>query len=409
MFHANFGSCVFPFLGSVTTSLGSNCRFAETHTGPVLNLEYANWLEKQKGDTFDKLVFQAARSLGLWYETVLGFAQLLQEPHVLRGLDLRCHDNDNPALSLDNATVQVDCKICRMSWNFVVELSSARVWSQMHHSICFPHCFVRIFAEKDSDLDASEHFLQSLSKCMRNVDEAYRQQGHAQSRALIGELIDDLGTFWWVLTREMIIQGEQKSWGLREQSLRELGFVVFGSSVETKRMCEDAFAYLKDSVQRQTKADTMSDATKMLYLTACPHARKGGSKTLIPELGDIRMQSVEDVKEFESLKPFAGKFHELPFENVTKAQIKKWRPAGYFAQRKAAAASAFILRYAQDGLDLQMLRSCWAGNCVAEAICCYIVVLSFWVLLVTKVARCREWKPTCIVAKAVCLSKDTST
>ncbi|CAE6970581.1 unnamed protein product [Symbiodinium sp. CCMP2592] len=329
--------------------------------GSVLHQEYANWLEKQKGDAFDKLHFQAARSLGSWYETVLGFAQLLQAPHVLRGLDLRSYDNDNLPVSLDDPTVRVDCKICKSMWNFVVELSSARVWSQMHHSICFPHCFARVFAEKDSDLDASEIFLRSLSKCFRNVDLAYRQQGPGPMRQAVGSLIDDLGTFWWVLTRELIIQGEQQSWNLREQSLRELGFVMFASSVETKRMCEDAFAYLKDSVQRHSKTDSMGDATKMLYLTANQHASKGGSKTLVPAQSDIRMQSAEDVKEFESLKPFAGKFHDLPFENVTKAQIKKWRPAGYFAQRKAAAATAFILRYAQDGLDLQMLRSCWAG------------------------------------------------
>ena len=90
----------------------------------------------------------------------------------------------------------------------------------------------------------------------------------------------------------------------------------------------------------------------------------GGPPTLKPHQADIRLQDAEDVKEFESLRVFAGKFHEMPFENVTKQRIKGWRPAGFFAQRKAAAATGFVLNYAREpgGLDMEALRSVWAGS-----------------------------------------------
>ena len=68
-------------------------------------------------------------------------------------------------------------------------------------------------------------------------------------------------------------------------------------------------------------------------------------------------------QEFDQLKVFDEKAYELPFEKISPQSLKRWRPAGYHAQRNAAGAMSFMLHHTAPamGLNLRALEDCWAG------------------------------------------------
>ena len=66
------------------------------------------------------------------------------------------------------------------------------------------------------------------------------------------------------------------------------------------------------------------------------------------------------LEEFQNINIFGEKCREMPFQDVTKVQIKKWRPAGYHSQRNAAAAMGFLLSHGPR-IDLTLLESAWTG------------------------------------------------
>ena len=252
-------------------------------------------------------------------------------------------------------------------WKLVLALATARCWSQLHHSITLPHAFVRVFSDPASgSLKNSEKTLKALCSALQSVDKALRQAQAGQDKeplSAVQALADDLGTFTWVLTREILVDMEQADYNLQDDRLRELAWAIFASAAQTKSTCEDSFTWLKDSAKRQSTTDKMADETKWMYLQICPYASEGGSTTLCPPPADIRAQRAEDIRQYHALKPFAGQWHKLPFEDITKQQIKKWRPAGFFAQRRASAAAAFVLQHTQgDGLNIPAVKQAWCGG-----------------------------------------------
>ena len=225
----------------------------------------------------------------------------------------------------------------------------------------------QVFSDPE-DLQLSEITLNLLCKAHHRLDHGRRQlQGSRDRNALsaVNTLVDDVGTMDWTLTREICAELEQCNYDCEHERVRELAFSVFGSGAETKTTCENVFAWLSDSARRQSSSDKMADETKFMYVQTCPYAQEGGTPMLHPPPGDIRAQSAADVRQYQDLKPFAGHWQQLPFEGVTKAQIKKWRPAGFFAQRRGAAAALFLLKNNSSengGLDVDALQQVWAGD-----------------------------------------------
>ena len=336
------------------------------HTGRRLQSEYVAMLDAHKEGQLQALHWQACRAAGAWFTTVCELFALLETPEVLTSLDLRGHAANAAPAPLEEPALQRDARTATSMWNLVVELAHARSWSQLPHSITLPHAFVRVFGD-ECDLPRSQVTLHLLCQALSRVDRARVEvtaQNDRSSAALIAELIDDLGTFYWVLTREMLIELEQCDYDLRSQRLRELGFSVFASAAQTKSICEDGFAWLADTNKRQSTSNKMAQETKWAYLQICPYPRDGGTAMLTPPSADIRAQGADDVKAYSAQNPFTGQWRQLPFENVTRGRIKKWRPAGFFAQRRAAAACAFIMKHSSSdrGLHIDALQRAWCGD-----------------------------------------------
>ncbi|CAE7944054.1 unnamed protein product [Symbiodinium sp. KB8] len=330
-------------------------------TGRELQLEYAQGLERHKPGQTSMLEWQAARSCGEWFNTICRLYDLLGREDVLKALDLR-PSGDEP-LAEDQPGLQQDIKIADCMMKLVTELSTARSWSQLHHSLCLPNCFVRVFATGDN-LTRSVVTLRRIVAALRSVDRARKQlqPGRGSMLPAVKELAEDIGTMDWLLTREMIAELEICNYDLSDQRLRELGsrFAAFASAGETKNTCENSFNWLADSNKRQSSANKMAQETKYMYLMVCPYATEGGTSTLQIPMQDIRAQGSTDIKQYNGLQPFQGQWRELPFQDVTKAMIKKWRPAGFHAQRRAAAAVAFVMQHstATGDLDLDALKRC---------------------------------------------------
>ena len=333
--------------------------------GQPLHTEYQEALSTHEDGYKAMLRWQALRSYGKWFQSVHDLLDLFESAGTFAYLDMRQHNPAAEPISVDDPSVQQDVKIARCLCDFVVQLSSARCWSQLHHTWCLPHCLAQVFLPHPEHMEDAQAFLQNVAKLLSKVDEA--RQADAVARGphakLMTELVDDLATLDWILTREILIDGAQTNWDPCHARLRETAFSIFAGSAETKNTCENCFAWLTDSCGRQGKRNVFGDATKYMYLLTSPYSDKGGSTTLKPVTDDIRMQSSGDNRSFEDLKVFNSVFQKLPLAEVTPNKIKKWRPAGYYAQRRAAAAMAFVLRYvhATRGVDFEALGNVWAS------------------------------------------------
>eukprot|EP00435_Cladocopium_sp_Y103_P023136 s1804_g5.t1 len=293
--------------------------------GRALQTEYAAGLEDQSEGQHAMVAFQVERSKGAWFQTVIRLMKLLDSGETFKRLDLRPHYGVGAAVEPD--AVQKDSSRCISFVNLLVELAHARVWSQLHHSLCFPNVLVRVL-ETSPKKDETQAFLRRAAFAVKAALLAFDKYPTVTD---IKDLVYDLGTTSWVLTRELLADGAKVSWD--PSQLKQLAWSVFAGPAETKSCCEAPFGWLSDSV-RQTKANFMTGYTKYAFL-----------------------------QEFESLKVLSEKAYTLPFDNINANSLARWRPAGYHAQRRAAAAMSFVMAYstAATGLNLQALSECWAG------------------------------------------------
>ena len=364
--------------------------------GRVLQTEYTAALDAHKEGLQKQLEWQAWRSYGKWFETVVRMFELFESRDVFKALDLRERQPDAEAVPVqDNQTLYfkfsqvffcprgvglLECSLhvnrarrkdrnevaaCQHLLRLVAQVASARCWSQLHHTLALPHCLAQVFLPRHDLLLEVQEFFEKISQQLHLLNEALQPRPDVPKsrRQLVAELVDDLGTMDWVLTREILMDGAKHEWDLCSQGMRNLAFSAFGSSAETKSTCENAFSWLADAVARQSKANKFHVATKMLYLLSCPYAGAGGCNPIRPLPEDVRLQTAEDNNAFQDLGAFAAKFYKLPLEGVTPHNIKKWRPAGYLSQRHSAAAHAFVLQFVDErrGVNFAALENVWSG------------------------------------------------
>ena len=255
--------------------------------GRTLQREYASGLEEQSEGQKATLQWQAQRAEGSFFTTVLNLFKLLDCQHVFAALDLR---PGGLRLDAGHPSLQKDCARVKQLVQLIVELSHARVWSQMHHVLCLPHCFVKVFGKNP---EAATAIFKRIELCLRSLLQAQEQN---PNHALVQQLVRDVGTVHWVLTKEILSDGGRASWDCGDQTLKELCWSVFAGPGETKSCCESTFGWLADSA-RQSKANKFAGMTKYMYTQICPYPRSGGMNPLVPTGTDIRNWSVSDTKD----------------------------------------------------------------------------------------------------------------
>ena len=119
------------------------CRIL-VHCGKPLQAEYGEALRAHSEGQAGMLQYQARRSNGMWYKSVVSLFHLLRKPDVLMSLELRQQHPDGEPQDPSSPDMQNDMKNSKTLWALVVELAMARCWSQLHHSFTLPHAFVRV-------------------------------------------------------------------------------------------------------------------------------------------------------------------------------------------------------------------------------------------------------------------------
>ena len=187
-----------------------------------------------------------------------------------------------------------------------------------------------------------------------------------QATAAAKLLLKDLCPLEWVITRELLIIGVKTEWKPQNRELREFAFSLFGGTGSTKQPLESAFNWLKDSCQRQGKTSKMSPWTKWLYLLVNPYVREGGVDQLLPSTTDFMTlikekfddKTILNLHPFKPLKSTLGKEFPRPKEKAVFI-----RPAGFYSNRVAAAASALVLFSAP---NFAIVEDAWCGPLLAK-------------------------------------------
>lgn len=178
-------------------------------------------------------------------------------------------------------------------------------------------------------------------------------------------LLQKVGTLSWPFTREVLLAGSNCDFDPADGTFRHLVWTLAGSPAQTKTVLEDTFNWLQDTAARQSKALKVSPYTRHAYCGTSPYTDKGGTTTIRPSRSDFVGLSSAETSSILKLKPYDVKSTLVPVsgpdsEPIADARrIKEWRPAGFHANRHAAAACAYIQKYAaSDFADLPLM---WAG------------------------------------------------
>ena len=190
--------------------------------------------------------FQADRSTGAWYRTVLETLRLAHSPAALRkfGVTVAERSAAPPPDAELPAWVMEDKKTLAEFWELLLELASARAWSQVQFTICQPCSFVsalhRDTALADRSLQEHRRVWEAVLKAERAV------AGHLPPRKkeALTALLHNLAWNRLQLAREVFLVGTEGGWSSRDAQIREQAAVMAKGPTTTKFDLEDLFAHL---------------------------------------------------------------------------------------------------------------------------------------------------------------------
>ena len=149
--------------------------------------------------------------------------------------------------------------------------------------------------------------------------------------------------------------------------LREVAWQMLAGPASTKHVLEDTFAWLHDAVQRGTTNAKMAPWTKYFYTVQSPYIAQAGMKTL--DLRELTFSMLNTAMP-QVRKAMQNLLNSQSIFNVKRTNFSAdlprprdihtvWRKAGFHANRKSAAAAAFLLWG-----DLDRVADSWAGAMV---------------------------------------------
>lgn len=327
--------------------------------------EYSIHLNAHKLGQTNLAIWSGLRSQGKYMaDTVRQTMNLLSSESVM--LDFGLTPCFGVPLRIDAPMAQAESKLAKLFFNFIVDLSANRVWSQMHFQWCMPYACSQFF------LPSKEHkrvqfALKKLTQAILKLERACMDQ---PKNAKLQALHQRLATNGWPYTRELMAQGESCDWDLQNQDLRDLVYAMVAGPSQTKTVLEDTFGWLQDSAQRQSKAFKMSIATRNAYSMICPYPAAGGCPQVAPSKADFTGLTAQKALSFFNLKPFDSRSTSVPVDSkgspLMTAELLQnhWRKAGFYANREGAAASAFIFMFADS--NFASLEKIWAGYLLAQ-------------------------------------------
>lgn len=312
------------------------------------------------------LQFQALRSGGFYMETVNAMMTRLTSSQIVAKLGLK--PSTPEPLPPGDQLASADVKLAKLHWDFLMDLAANRCWSQSFHTILPPYHFTMVFLPPDSVGDAQgiwETTCRSLLRLERYCND--RPDDHYAKK-----LLADVGTLAWPIVREFWTVGRECPWNVSDESFQKLAYTCFAGPVTTKATLESAFNHVKDST-RQSRSNKMSPCTRYAYLACNPYARTGGINLVETTTSDFAKfgETPSLVRKVFETRPFDPKQAALPEQTPTRQKLKTtWRPAGFEANRKAAAAVAFsCMRLSNsDASAFSKINKAWLCSPVIELV-----------------------------------------
>ena len=244
----------------------------------------------------------------------------------------------------------------------VIELISNRCWSQAFYGFCFPYLVASVYCPGTSERTRGARLMTKVcSAVLKLEDFVSRNPFNSAATALL----QSIATHEWQVTREIFALGCQSGWTWDSDDLRATAWAIFSGPMTTKSTLESGFNHLRDRGHRHSRNDKMSNDTRYSYLATQPYARgeKGGAQQVRPPAADfdVMAREVAARNDIYALKLFHPTATKMPMSYPHPQDIvKKWRPAGFLANKVAAAAAALAVNTAPR--NFANISNAWSGT-----------------------------------------------
>ena len=206
--------------------------------------------------------FQANRSAGAWYLYILESLGTLHSPDALQtfitvgvGGGDPAENDEEPAAWIQDETSRLEIFV-----RLLIELASARAWSQMMYTNCQPNSFVGILHPQQTlakQLFTHQHGVWEgvlhAEKCLHDPDLSPKIGKDIKKE--LEKRLDDVCWHELQLAREIFIVCASCDWDISNHDVLQLARRIFGVPWNTKFDLEDLFAHLA-SVSKMTSLAT---------------------------------------------------------------------------------------------------------------------------------------------------------
>ena len=215
------------------------------------------------------LAWQAQRCAGHWFTFVLESLATIHDPNVVgKFITIEVGSVDSPPEDEDEPWIAEEIQKIKTYMMLLIELASARSWSQIMYSNCSPNNLASIF-------HPDQRVAQQLLNLNRTVwtgvlaaegivygrDPAVPKDLKAEVRK---RLCNDVCWNQLQLAREAFIICDRAGWVVGDPLVQQLGHRMFGVPANTKFDLEDLFAHLASVSKTSSLATPMSKSLDWL-------------------------------------------------------------------------------------------------------------------------------------------------
>ena len=333
------------------------------HCLKPLHEEYQADLKAHDQGQESVLYWHGDRASGHYYKgMVLKTLGLLHDTSIITLLDLRPHPGlPSQVKDSQDPVVAQELKLIQQYYNFIVELSANRCWSQSFWTLLMPYSIAGLYASDVVDRRRCQVLCTRMAEALLKLEDLMAK---APNNSDLRGLRDSLGTADWPLLREVLVLGLKTNWDPTNDEMRLLVFTLFAGPGSTKDSLESCFNWLKDSV-KVNKSKKMHPFTKFFYTMANPYVKHAGVEPIRPTMSDFQQLLDEGFRDSEVTQHHVFGYTKTPLgkdfprlnQLIANAKIRK---AGFHSNRNAAAASAFMLHDSVN--NFIHAPECWPGR-----------------------------------------------
>ncbi|CAE7881470.1 unnamed protein product [Symbiodinium sp. KB8] len=161
--------------------------------------EFSETLKQHKQGQIATLRWRAERACGGWFKAVSQTLLMLHDSSVLEKLHLTLAEADDSSIPPEEEIT------LERFYSYVLELASARSWSQSLYSTCLPNFFAGIFHEKQALRDTCMTRVKELWKCVLEAEAFVRNpREDAAVRQAVAGILADMAWNRLQISRELL-------------------------------------------------------------------------------------------------------------------------------------------------------------------------------------------------------------